>query len=104
MTSQNEFKEIAKNLLGKIESRKIQINRDIITNESKVVLRQETRAGYVTEKAREVLKTYRFLSDEGQKKEDAINHLVKSMDFINKSDEILKQNFTTESDIQSVKV
>ena len=104
MTSQTDLEEIAKSLLGKIESRKIQINRDIVTNERQVMLRQEVRAGYVTEKAREVLKTYRFLSDEGQSKEDAINHLVKSMDFINKSDEILKQNSTTKSDIHSVKV
>ena len=67
-------------------------------------LRQKVRAEYVTDKAKEVIKIQKMLSNESKVKEDATNHLVTSMDFIYQSDKLLKEKVWETGDMKSITV
>ena len=66
--------------------------------------RQKVRAEFVTGKAKQVVKIQKMLSNESKVKEDATNHLVASMDFIIKSDKILKEKHWETGAMKSITV
>ena len=74
----------------KIVKKRAQLEEGITELEN-IETRQKVRAEFVTEKAKEVVKFQKMLSNDGQAKEDATQHLVTSMDFIIKSDKLLKE-------------
>ena len=66
--------------------------------------RQKVRAEFVTEKAKEVIKFQNMLNNDKKVKEDATNHLVTTMDFIIKSDKLMKEKVWETGDMKQITV
>ena len=90
MTTKQDLIDTLVKLGGKVEKRRAKLEREITALEDNET-RQKIRVKYVTSKAIDVLKSEKVLSDKSKVKEDAINHLVSSMDFIVVSDKLLKE-------------
>ena len=77
---------LAEKVVAKREKLEVQVN-SLQDNET----RQKIRAKYVSSKAKDVLKYQELSLPKEKMKEDAINHLVTSMDFIKLSENLLKK-------------
>ena len=90
-------------LKEKIVNKRAKLEAEITELENNET-RQKVRAKFVTDKAKEVVKFQKMFTNESKVKEDATNYLVTTMDFILKSDKLLKKNVWEIGDMKSITV
>ena len=89
-------------LLGHVSKRKEAITSEVQYLENKKE-RQEKCAQFVTSKARDAIKSEIMKVNEEKVKEESILHLVRSMDFIVKSEKMLIKDGIEENDLKLLK-
>ena len=98
--------DLINNLLlleGKLLQKRANVEAGIAELENNET-RQKVRAEFVTEKAKEVIKFQKMLTNDRQVKEDATNHLVTTMDFITNSDKLMKEKVWKTGDMKQITV